>query len=141
MSDPLPAKSAPIVIGLDEAFSFVNTWGASGEPLDLRLDLSERCTLQFSLDEKLVRAGWRFQRMPIEIRRDYGVNFSSYIWRENTVDGKTTPFTRFDIIYECNRLGEYEYSLFMTDGHGQGIDLDPKIENGGGRTGGHETAG
>lgn len=136
MSEPIPQRNVEIVIGLDESFSFVNKSGPSGEPLSLRLDLKDRSILSFSLDEKLLRAGWRFQRMPIEIRRDYGVNFSSHIWREHELDGKVVPFTKFDIIYECNRLGEYEYSLFLTDRHGQGIDLDPKIENGGGRTSG-----
>ena len=134
MPDPLPEDRLQIVLGLDETFSFVNR-AAGDQSLELRLDLKERCILSFSLDEPLLRAGWRFQRMPIDIRRDYGVNFSSYMWRDLDLDGEPVAWSRFELIYECNRLGEYEYSLYLTDRHGQTIDLDPKIGNGGGRTG------
>jgi hypothetical protein len=133
MTEPTPGKVVEIVIGLDERFNFMNFLHPE-RPTRLTLDLSERCELVFTLSDQLINAGWMFQRRPIEIARDFGVNFSSYVWLQYSIDGgDPEPRTRFKIIYEDARMGEYSYSLFMLDGHGQKIDLDPDIENGTGR--------
>lgn len=132
MTEPTPTKVVQLVIGIADGFNFMNMIDPAN-PVRLTLDLSERCDLVFTLSDPLVRAGWTFQRLPILVRNDYGVNFSSYIWLDNIVDHKRMPSTKFKLVYECRRMGEYAYSLFMTDSHGQSIDLDPKIENGAGR--------
>jgi hypothetical protein len=64
------------------------------------------------------------------VRNDYGVNFSSYMWADNIFEGEPAPETKFRIIFECSRYGQYEYSLLMLDRHKQKITLDPKIKNG-----------
>jgi hypothetical protein len=132
MTEPTPTKVFELVIGIADGFNFMNMIDPDN-PVRLTLDLSERCDLVFTLSDTLVRAGWTFQRLPILVRNDYGVNFSSYIWLDNVVEETLVPNTKFKLVYECLRMGEYAYSLFMTDSHGQSIDLDPKIENGAGR--------
>jgi hypothetical protein len=116
---------------LDSNFNFVNV-ADPANPTRLKLDLSERCELVFTLSDQLVRAGWLFQERPIGFVDDYGVNFSSYIWVDHEFEGQLVPRTSFKIIFECLRMGIYTYSLFMTDSFGQNLDLDPKIENGAG---------
>lgn len=130
MTEPTPAKVVELVIGLDERYTFMN-FADPAQPTRLRLNLSERCELVFTLSDQLINAGWSFQRRPIEVARDFGVNFSSYVWMPHSIDGgDLAPRSRFKIIYECARMGEYSYTLFMLDSHGQKIDLDPDIENG-----------
>lgn len=129
MSYSEPDTVVELVIGLDEHYNFVNLIDPA-EPTRLRLDLKERSLLVFTLSDQLVNAGWVFQSRPIEIDRDYGANFSSFVWLPNTVGGAEVPRSRFKIIYECARMGEYTYSLLMLDSHGQHITLDPVIENG-----------
>ena len=99
-------------------------------PLALKLDAPSR--LVFRLSDDLIRVGWTFQKRPILFTDDFGINFSSYTWIETLYDVPQKPFTCFMIVYEDNRVGEYIYSLFMTDSHKQNIILDPKIENGAG---------
>lgn len=130
MTEPVPSKVVELVIGLDDRYNFMNVIDPL-RPKRLLLDLSERCELVFTLCDDLINAGWKFQPRPIEIDRDYGVNFSSYVWLPYSIDGgDPSPRTRFKIIYEDQRMGTYTYSLFMTDSHGQKIDLDPDVENG-----------
>lgn len=129
MSEPQPEKIVELVIGLDENYNFMN-FADPAQPTRLRLDLTERCLLVFTLSDQLINAGWAFQRRPIEIDRDYGVNFSSFVWVQHSVGGVDAVRSCFKIIYECARLGEYTYSLFMIDSHGQLITLDPVIDNG-----------
>ena len=135
MTEPYPQKVVELVIGLDENFNFMNFFDPAN-PRPLSMDLSERCMLVFTLSDQLLNAGWKFQRRPIEVKRDFGVNFSSYAWMEHYYKDEFFPFTRFKIIYECARLGNYEYSLLMLDSHGQKIALDPDVENGAGHGGG-----
>ena len=132
MTEPTPDKVVELVIGIDDQFNFMNFVDRSN-PTRLNLDLSERCELVFTLSDELLRVGWSFQSRPIEIARDFGVNFSSYVWIPHEYQGELMPHSRFKIIYECARMGIYTYSLFMLDGHKQKIDLDPDIENGAGR--------
>ncbi len=133
MTEPVPSKVVELVIGLDERFNFMN-FKDPLRPNRLLLDLSERCELVFTLSDQLINAGWNFQTRPIEIARDFGVNFSSYVFVPYSIDGgDPVPHTRFKIIYEDVRMGTYSYSLYMTDSHGQKIDLDPDVENGTGR--------
>ena len=132
MKEPTPTRVVELVIGIADNINFMNVLDPAN-PAPLSLDLSERCELVFRLSDTLVDAGWNFQRRPISIRDDFGVNFSSYVWVTQWLDGPLAPHSCFKIIYECARMGEYEYSLFMTDAHGQSITLDPKIENGTGR--------
>ena len=132
MKEPTPTRVVEQVIGIADNINFMNVLDPAN-PTPLSLDLSERCELVFRLSDTLVDAGWNFQRRPISIRDDFGVNFSSYVWVTQWLDGPLAPHSCFKIIYECARMGEYEYSLFMTDAHGQSITLDPKIENGTGR--------
>lgn len=129
MTEPTPTRIVELVIGIDDNLNFMNVVDPAN-PTRLSLDLSQRCELVFTLSDQLVSAGWTFQRVPIAINNDFGVNFSSYVWVANSFNHEVAPYTCFKIIYECNRIGEYTYSLFMTDSHGQHIDLDPKIENG-----------
>lgn len=131
MTEPVPARVVELVIGLDDRYNFMNFFDPEN-PTRLTMDLSERCELVFTLSDQLLKAGWTFQRRPIEVMRDYGVNFSSYVWIPHEFDGKPAPHSRFKIIYECLRMGIYSYSLFMLDSHGQKIDLDPDVENGAG---------
>lgn len=133
MTEPTPGKVVELVIGLDERYNFMN-FVDPRRPKRLFLDLSERCELVFTLSDQLINAGWSFQRRPIEIQRDFGVNFSSYVWVPYSIDGgDLAPRSRFKVIYEDQRMGEYTYTLLMMDSHGQKIDLDPDIENGVGR--------
>ena len=132
MTEPTPDKVVELVIGLDDRFNFMNYFNQD-KPTRLNLDLSERCELVFTLSDQLLDAGWTFQNRPIEIARDFGVNFSSYVWVPYDFQGVILPRARFKIIYECARMGIYSYSLFMLDGHMQKVDLDPDIENGAGR--------
>lgn len=133
MTEPTPSKVVELVIGLDERFNFMNVKDPL-RPTRLILDLSERCELVFTLSDQLINAGWKFQSRPIEIARDFGVNFSSYVFVPYSIDGgDPDPRSRFKIIYEDARMGTYSYSLYMLDGHEQKIDLDPDIENGTGR--------
>lgn len=132
MTEPAPEKVIELVIGLDERYNFMN-FADPLFPKRLFLDLSERCELVFTLSDQLIAAGWSFQRRPIEIHRDFGVNFSSYVWVPHRVDGELAHRSRFKIIYEDQRIGVYTYSLLMMDAHGQKIDLDPDISNGAGQ--------
>lgn len=129
MSYSEPDKIVEMVLGLDGNYNFMN-YADPDQPKRLRLDLTERCLIVFTLSNQLVNAGWAFQSRPIEIDRDYGVNFSSFVWMPHEVDGGDAPRSRFKIVYECARMGEYTYSLLMVDSHGQRITLDPVIENG-----------
>jgi hypothetical protein len=52
------------------------------------------------------------------------------MWADNIFEGEPAPETKFRIIFECSRYGQYEYSLLMLDRHKQKITLDPKIKNG-----------
>jgi hypothetical protein len=131
VTEPTPARIVELVVGIADNINFMNVVDPEN-PTPLSLDLSERSQLVFTLSDTLIKAGWTFQRRPIAIQDDFGVNFSSYSWIEHCVDGVLKPSTSFKIIYECARIGEYIYSLFMTDSHGQDIDLDPKIRNGAG---------
>ena len=132
LNETPPTKTVDLVIGFDSDFNFMNFLQPDA-PVRLALDLSERCELVFRLRDQMVLLGWTFQRLPIQMRNDYGTNFSSYVWLDNVIDGVSYEHTRFKIIYECARMGEYEYTLFMSDAHGQDIALDPKISNGAGR--------
>lgn len=130
MTESTPEKAVEIVLGLDEHYCFMNFIDPL-RPKRLLLDLSERCELMFTLSDQLINAGWSFQRRPIEIQRDFGVNFSSYVWMPYSIDGGDLAHrSRFKIIYEDQRMGEYTYSLLMVDSRGQRICLDPDIENG-----------
>lgn len=78
-------------------------------------------------------AGWSFQDVPFRVKDDYGVNFSSFAWVEMEHNGKALQKSAsFKVVFQCERLGLYEYSIFMLDNHGQKITLDPVIENGAG---------
>jgi hypothetical protein len=132
VTEPTPKKVVELVIGLDECYNFMNFVDPL-HPKRLFLDLHERCELVFTLSDQLLAAGWTFQRRPIEIHRDFGVNFSSYVWVPHHFEGKLIPHSRFKIIYEDQRIGVYTYSLLMLDAHGQKIDLDPDISNGAGQ--------
>ncbi len=131
MTEPTPANTIEVLIGLDENFNFMNFFDPDN-PTPLTMNLTQRSLLIFTLSDQLIKAGWKFQTRPIEVRRDYGVNFSSYAWAKHHCDGQVAPFTSFKIIYECARMGNYEYSLMMMDSRGQRIDLDPDVENGDG---------
>lgn len=124
-----PENIVEVVIGLDQNYNFMNFIDPA-EPTRLRMDLKERSLLVFTLSDQLINAGWAFQSRPIEIDRDYGANFSSFVWLANTVGGAEAVRSSFKIIYECARMGEYTYSLLMVDAHGQHITLDPVIDNG-----------
>lgn len=132
MTEPTPDKVVEIVVGLDEGFNYRNFYDPS-KPVPLTMDLSERCELVFRLSDTLLEAGWSFQNRPIEVARDFGVNFSSYVWCPYEFKDKVLPRARFKIIYECARMGVYTYSLYMLDGLLQKITLDPDVENGTGR--------
>lgn len=129
MSYSEPDKIIEVVIGLDEHYNFMNFIDPA-QPTRLRMNLTERSLLVFTLSNQLINAGWSFQSRPIEIDRDYGANFSSFVWIPYGIDGGDSPHSRFKIIYECERMGEYTYSLLMNDSHGQHITLDPVIDNG-----------
>lgn len=132
MSQILPEKIVELVIGFDERFNFVNVANPD-RPVPLRMDLTERCELVFRLSDQLIKAGWIFQRRPIEIDRDYGINFSSFVWVPFDFEGAKHAHVQFKIIYECARMGEYTYSLLMMDSIGQMINLDPVFDNGTGQ--------
>lgn len=132
MSQILPEKIVELVVGFDERFNFVNVANPD-QPVPLRMDLTERCELVFRLSDQLIKAGWVFQRRPIEIDRDYGINFSSFVWVPFDFDGTKHAHVQFKIIYECARMGEYTYSLLMMDSIGQMINLDPVFDNGTGQ--------
>lgn len=132
MTEPTPTRVVELVIGIADNINFMNVVDPEN-PIPLSLDLRHRCELVFRLSDDLVDADWKFQRRPISIKDDFGVNFSSYVWVTEWLGAPLAPHSCFKIIYECARMGEYEYSLFMTDSHNQGITLDPKIENGTGR--------
>jgi len=133
MTEPTPSTYVEIVVGFDENFNFMNVKDKNN-PIPLSMDLSQRQELYFRLSDELIQANWAFQRRPIQVNDDYGVNFSSYVWVTETPEGAPLPtHTAFKIIYECNRMGIYTYSLFMLDGHKQKIDLDPDVENGAGQ--------
>lgn len=130
MTDSLPIIE--LVVGIADNINFMNVLDPENPiPLALKLDAPSR--LVFRLSDDLIRVGWTFQKRPILFTDDFGINFSSYTWIEMLYDVPQKPFTCFMIVYEDNRVGEYIYSLFMTDSHKQNIILDPKIENGGGR--------
>jgi hypothetical protein len=132
MTEPVPDKVVEIVVGLDGGFNYRNFYDPD-KPVPLTMDLSERCELVFRLSDTLLEAGWSFQNRPIEVARDFGVNFSSYVWCPYEFKEQVHPRARFKIIYECARMGVYTYSLFMLDGLLQKITLDPDVENGAGR--------
>lgn len=132
MSNEWPAAESHIVVGLSESYNFMN-YADPLNPTVLALSLNEPTTLVISLNETLIDSGWKFQETPFKVGPDYSVNFSSYSWLENTIEGEIVPHTKFRLVFECNRLGQYEYSLMFVDSHGQKIGLDPKIENGAGR--------
>lgn len=121
-----------LLVGIADNINFMNVLDPEN-PVPLSLDLSSRCELVFRLSDALTDAGWTFQRRPIVIKDDFGVNFSSYVWVTHWLGAPLPPHSCFKIIYECARMGEYEYSLFMTDSHDQSITLDPKITNGAGK--------
>ncbi len=131
VDEPVPHKVVFVVVGMDENYCFMNVADPEN-PERLTLDLQERCELVFTLSDTLIEAGWTFQARPITIERDFGVNFSSYVWVPYTLPGEDEPsrHTRFKIIYECKRMGVYEYSLLMQDRFGQQINLDPDVDNG-----------
>jgi len=130
MTDSLPIIE--LVVGIADNINFMNVLDPENPiPLALKLDAPSR--LVFRLSDDLIRVGWTFQKRPILFTDDFGINFSSYTWIEMLYDVPQMPFTCFMIVYEDNRVGEYIYSLFMTDSHKQNIILDPKIENGAGR--------
>jgi len=130
MTESLPIVQ--LVVGIADNINFMNVLDPENPiPLALKLDAPSR--LVFRLSDELIRVGWTFQKRPILFTDDFGINFSSYTWIEMLYDVPQAPFTCFTIVYEDNRVGEYIYSLFMTDSHRQNIILDPKIENGGGR--------
>ncbi|TCS17487.1 hypothetical protein [Caulobacter sp. BK020] len=130
MTEPLPIVE--LVVGIADNINFMNVLDPQNPiPLSLKLDAPSR--LVFRLSDELIRVGWTFQKRPILFTDDFGINFSSYTWIELLYDVPQKPFTCFMIDYEDNRVGEYIYSLFMTDSHRQNIILDPKIENGGGK--------
>jgi len=130
MTDSLPIIE--LVVGIADNINFMNVLDPENPiPLGLKLDAPSR--LVFRLSDDLIRVGWTFQKRPILFTDDFGINFSSYTWIETLYDVPQEPFTCFMIVYEDNRVGEYIYSLFMTDSHRQNIILDPKIENGAGR--------
>ena len=131
MAQTWPEATENVVIGLDDAFNFMN-YADPSNPQTLRLTVKERSTIIFSFTEKLLNAGWSFQDPPFVVRNDYGVNFSSYTWVDNTFESEPAPDTKYKVVFECDRLGEYEYSIKMQDRHGQKITLDPKISNGAG---------
>lgn len=133
MTEPTPTTYVEIVVGFDSNFNFMNVRDPAN-PVPLSMDLSHRQELYFRLSEQLIAAGWCFQRRPISIEGDYGVNFSSYVWVTEGPEKQTMPtHTAFKVIYECNRMGLYNYSLFMLDSHKQFITLDPDVENGAGQ--------
>lgn len=133
MTEPTPTIVKEIIVGLDANFNFMNLT-PPGPPTPLSMDLTQRQELYFRLSDQLIAANWAFQRRPIQIDDDYGVNFSSWMWVTQTREGVPLPtHTAFKIIYECNRMGIYTYSLFMLDGHKQKITLDPDVENGTGQ--------
>jgi hypothetical protein len=130
MTEPLPIVE--LVIGIADNVNFMNVVDAQNPvPLSLKLDAATQ--LVFRLSDDLIGVGWMFQHRPIIFADDFGINFSSYTWVETLYDVPQKPFTCFTVIYEDKRLGEYIYSLYMTDSHKQNIILDPKIENGAGR--------
>jgi len=132
MSDITPKKIIEFVIGLDANFNFVNVVDPAN-PVPLRTRLTERSLLVFTLSDQLIKAGWTFQSRPIVVERDFGVNFSSFVWVNHTYDDKLAVRSSFKLIYECARMGEYIYSLFMQDAHEQKITLDPVFDNGAGQ--------
>lgn len=130
MTDPLPIVE--LVVGIADNINFMNVLDPLNPvPLSLKLDAPSR--LVFRLSDELIGVGWTFQKRPILFTDDFGINFSSYTWIEMLYGAPQKPFTCFTIVYEDNRVGEYIYSLFMKDSHGQNIILDPKIENGAGK--------
>lgn len=133
MTEPTPTTYVEIVVGFDANFNFMNVVDPAN-PVPLSMPLNQRQELYFRLSNELIQAGWAFQRRPIHVDDDYGVNFSSWVWvTEKPHGGGTLPtHTGFKIIYECNRMGIYTYSLFMLDAHKQSITLDPDVENGSG---------
>lgn len=129
----LPDKTIYLLIGLDTNFNFVNV-AAPGAPQGLKLNLQERCIVVFTLSDQLLNAGWSFQPEPFIVRNDFGVNFSSYAWSDHKLSGVVVPNSEFKVVCEYARMGEYKYSLLLSDGLGQHITLDPMIENGAGHT-------
>jgi len=132
VTEPTPTRVVELVVGIADGVNFMNVLDPEN-PTPLSLDLSHRCELVFRLSDSLIDAGWKFQRRPISVKDDYGLNFSSYVWVTEWYGAPLASHSCFKIIYECVRMGEYEYSLFMTDSHDQSITLDPKIENGAGK--------
>ena len=129
MTEPWPTNEISVVVGIDDNLNFMNFANPSA-PTTLLLSVNERSAITFTLHDSLLGSGWMFQDEPIIVRNDYGVNFSSYMWAENSYEGEPAPATKFRIIFECSRYGLYEYSLLMLDRHKQKITLDPKIKNG-----------
>ncbi|NQE61249.1 hypothetical protein [Caulobacter sp. RHG1] len=132
LDEPVPSKVVYVVVGMVD-YTFMNVVDPKN-PTRLTLDLQERCELVFTLSDDLIKAGWTFQDRPITIAFDYGVNFSSYVWVPyGPEEAKPVTHSRFKIIYECKRMGVYDYSLLMRDKFGQNIDLDPDVDNGAGQ--------
>lgn len=132
MTQVWPELTQEIVLGLDPYFNFMN-YVDPQNPVPLRLSVDEKITIVFTLSDQLVAAGWSFQDRPFVVGSDYSINFSSYEWLENTFEGAVAPRTKFRIVFECARLGIFEYTLMFVDRHQQKIALDPKIENGVGK--------
>lgn len=125
-----PENTLEVVIGLDALFRFMDVTDPNN-PTRLNLNLGDQRTLiTFRLENKLLAAGWRFQDVPITFDNDWGQNFSSFYWVPYEFESDTKNDVQFKLIYEAKRMGIFIYSLFMKDGLGQPIDLDPKIENG-----------
>lgn len=131
LEEPVPSKVVYVVVGMVD-YTLMNVVDPKN-PTRLTLDLQERCELVFTLSDDLIKAGWTFQNRPISIAFDYGMNFSSYVWVPYPDTCKPVEDTRFKIIYECKRMGVYDYSLLMRDKFGQNIDLDPDVDNGAGQ--------
>lgn len=132
MTQVWPALTAEIVIGIDSTYNFMNYIDPEN-PVPLVLAVDEPTTIIFSLKDDLITSGWTFQDRPFVVGADYSINFSSYSWLDNSVGDVAAPKTKFRLVFQCARLGVYEYSLMFVDSHDQKIGLDPKIENGGGQ--------
>lgn len=124
-----PEKTVYITVGFSDGMNFMNVYDPA-KPTRLKLDLTERCIIEFTLSDQFLEAGWHFQSVPITFQNDWGFNFSSFYWQDNEYQGEVLPYSKFRVIYENERMGVFIYSLFMRDRLGQPIDLDPKIENG-----------
>jgi hypothetical protein len=102
MTEPTPVRVVELVVGITDNYNFMNVVDPAN-PTPLSLDLRERSELIFTLSDTLINAGWTFQRRPIVVKDDYGVNFSSFVWIPHCVtpNDPPAPSTSFKIIYEA----------------------------------------